>query len=285
MSVNYLEPGSIYEALALLAEYGSEAKVIAGGTAVMLMLQQKLIAPEILISLERLPDLDSIRKESKGLFLGPRTLIGSIERSAVINQGYRALATACHKVGNVRIRNQATIGGNLAEADYASDPPTALLALDASVKVSSLTGSRTLPLREFFLGFYTTALEGNELITGIFIPELPAHSQSTYIDFKSRSTEDRPCVGVAALATFDEDICIDLRVAVGAACDAPRRLLQVEAQARGVPLTDQLIGDIAEGYAEGIETLDDLRGSAWYRTEMIRIHVKRALQELRNDHR
>jgi carbon-monoxide dehydrogenase medium subunit len=104
----------------------------------------------------------------------------------------------------------------------------------------------------------------------------------TYLKFKSRSSEDRPCVGVAAVAAFDQNVCIGLRVAIGAACDVPSRLAEVEALALGQPLSDELIDEIAEGYATTIETLNDLRGSTWYRTQMVRVHVRRALLEVRN---
>jgi carbon-monoxide dehydrogenase medium subunit len=105
----------------------------------------------------------------------------------------------------------------------------------------------------------------------------------TYLKYKSRSSEDRPCVGVAAVASFENDLCTDLRLAVGAACETPIRLAEFEAQAQGQPLTDDLIGDIAAGYAANIETLEDLRGSSWYRRQMARVHIRRALQGVRHD--
>ncbi|MEJ2554960.1 MAG: FAD binding domain-containing protein [Anaerolineae bacterium] len=188
-------------------------------------------------------------------------------------------------MGNVRIRNQATLGGNLAEADYASDPPALLLALDDSVMATGPRVSRTIPLSDFFLGFYTTALQWDELITDILVPVLPPSTRMNYVKFKSRSSEDRPCLGVAVVAEFEGEICTDLRVAVGAACEVPRRLPEVEALARSQRLTDEVIAEVAEGYAANIETLEDLRGSAWYRTQMIRVHVRRALEEVRDGRR
>lgn len=278
MRPQLIQPQSLPEALDVLEQYGYDAKIVAGGTAVVLMLQQKLIAPEVLVSLGRVPDLDHIRPAEDGLHIGSLALLRDVEQSPLVRDRCPALAEACGAVGNVRIRNQATLGGNLAEADYASDPPAMLLALDASVTLTSTAGSRTVPLSDFFLGFYATALEPNEVVTDIFVPALPAEARMTYLKFKSRSSEDRPCVGVAAVATSDGAACTELRVAVGAACDAPQRLSEFEALAQGERLTDELISEIAEGYASNIETLDDLRGSAWYRTQMIRVHVRRALE-------
>jgi carbon-monoxide dehydrogenase medium subunit len=283
MGARLIQPESLPGVWGALGQYGDEAKIIAGGTAVVLMLQQKLIAPEVLISLGRVPNLDYIRLAEDGLHLGPLALLRDMERSPLVRERYPGLADACGVVGNVRIRNQATVGGNLAEADYASDPPAMLLALDASVTATGPSGPRTIPLSDFFLGFYTTALRPDELITGIFVPALPPDSRTTYLKFQSRSSEDRPCVGVAAVAAFDDGTCTDLRVAVGAACETPRRLPEIEALAHGQALTDELVTEIAEQYAANIETLEDLRGSAWYRTQMIRVHVRRALEEMRGD--
>ena len=285
MSVPFIEPRTIDEALAALSQYGDEAKIIAGGTALVLMLQHKLIAPQVLISLGRVPGLNTIRTDAGGLHIGSLTLLRDVERSALVRDQVPALAHACGVVGNVRVRNQATLGGNLAEADYASDPPTVLLALNAVVVASSPSGTRTIPLSEFFFGFYATALQSDEVITAIYVPNLASESRMTYLKFKSRSSEDRPCVGVAAVATFENGLCSDLRIAVGAACETPHRPPEVEHLARGQVLSDELIAEIAEGYATNIETLDDLRGSAWYRTQMIRVHVARALQEVRHGDR
>jgi aerobic carbon-monoxide dehydrogenase medium subunit len=282
MSLQFLQPESLAEALELLGHDPENSKIIAGGTAVVLMLQHKLIAPERLISLGRIPGLTAIHKADDGLHCGSLALLREVAATPIVRQDYPALAQAGEVVGNVRIRNQATLGGNLAEADYASDPPAVLLALDASVVAASATGSRTLPLSEFFLGFYSTALEPAEIITEVIVPSLPAACRMTYLKYKSRSSEDRPCAGVAAMAAFDEGVCVDLRIAIGAACEVPRRLPDIEALGIEQTLPDELIDEIAEGYAREIETLDDLRGSAWYRTQMIRVHVRRALKEIRD---
>jgi len=280
VSLQFLQPQTLPETLDLLGNDPDGSKIIAGGTAVVLMLQHKLIAPNRLISLGRLAGLDTIHLAEDGLHIGSLTLLRQVADSPIVREHYPALAQASALVGNVRIRNQATLGGNLAEADYASDPPAVLLALDASVVATNVAGSRTIPLSDFFLGFYTTALEPDELITEIIVPPLPPNCRMTYLKYKSRSSEDRPCTGVAAVAALAEGRCTNLRVAVGAACETPRRLPEIENLGVGHSLTDELMADIAEGYAAGIETLEDLRGSAWYRTEMVRVHVRRALKEL-----
>ena len=287
MSMNgkYIQAESLDEVLDALENYGDEAKVVAGGTAMTLMLEHDLIAPEILLSIGQVPGLNDLKPREKGIELGPMVSLRELERSVHVKSNFPALSTACGSVGNVRVRNQATLGGNLGEADYASDPPTVLMVLDAEVTAKSKKGARLIPISEFFHGFFTTDLQPEEIITQISLPALPKDSRTVYLKYKSRSSEDRPCVGVAVLGVLEEGICRDLRVAVGAACEIPTRLQSVETMAKGQTLTDALIEEIADRYAKEIEPLEDLRGSAWYRRQMIRVHVRRALVEVRNGRR
>jgi len=283
--MRFLEPETLNEALDALMADPDGTKVIAGGTALVLMMRNGLIAPPTLLSLGRVPDLDVIRQEGDTLIIGAMTPLREVANSPLARQHFPALADACGMVGNARVRNQATLGGNLAEADYASDPPAVLLALGACVNVVDSVGGRSVDIADLITGFYATTLDPRELITTITIPIPPPNTRMAYLKYKSRSSEDRPCVGVAAVATFDGEACADLRVAVGAACEIPRRLHSVEQMAKGQPLTDSLIAEIAEGYAAGIDTLEDMRGSTWYRQQMIRAHARRALEEVRDGRR
>jgi carbon-monoxide dehydrogenase medium subunit len=280
--IKFLEPPTFSEASALLAEHGDDAKVIAGGVSVTLMLQQKLIAPSVLVSLGRISDGDFVRLESDGLHIGALANIHDLERSQIVRGFCPALAKAFSVVGNVRVRNQATLGGNLSGADYAADPPSMLMALGARVQAVGPDGKREIPLSEFFLGFYTTALEPTEILTEIIIPK-PA--RAAYFKYTSISAEGRPCVAVGVAADFDSGLCKDLRIAVGAAVETPQQIESAEAMAHGSVLTDELVAAIANEYSLRLEPLTDVRGSAWYRKEMIRVFVKRALDEVRNGDR
>jgi carbon-monoxide dehydrogenase medium subunit len=282
LSIKFLEPTTFLEASALLTEYGDEAKVIAGGVSVTLMLQQKLIAPSVLVSLGKISGGDFVRLESDGLHIGALAKLHDLERSQIVREFCPALAHTFSVVGNVRVRNQATLGGNLSAADYAADPPSMLTALDARVQVQGPEEKREIPLREFFLGFYTTALEPAEILTEIIIPQ-PV--RAAYFKYTSISAEGRPCVAVGVAADFDSGLCKDLRIAVGAAVETPQRIADAEAMARGQTLTDELVAAIAEEYSLTLDPLTDVRGSAWYRREMIRVFVKRALEEVRNGNR
>jgi aerobic carbon-monoxide dehydrogenase medium subunit len=291
-TIKFLEPTDFSEAVSLLNQHADNAKIIAGGTSVVLMLQQKLIAPSVLISLGRVSNYDFIRHEEDGLHIGALTKLRDIECSEVVKKFCPALAHTFSVIGNVRVRNQATIGGNLSAADYAADPPAMLIALDARVQVhgGALSVSkrpeekREIPLGEFFLGFYTTALESNEILAEVIIPALPSSARAAYHKYTSISAEGRPCVAVGAVADFDPDEkCMDLRIAVGAAVETPQRVIGAETMAHGQVLTDELVAAIADEYARTLDPLTDVRGSAWYRKEMIRVFVKRALQEVRDD--
>lgn len=278
----YLEPATITEAAALLAKYGSLAKVLAGGTAVILLMRQKLIQPAALISLDRVGGMRDITIDAQGtLHIGAMTSLKQVAADGQIRQGWPLLAEACAVVGNVRLRNQATLGGNMAEADYASDPPAALIALDASVRVLGTRGERQIDLGGFFLGFYTTALAEDEVLTEILVPPLPSKMSSLYIKYKSRSAIDRPCVGVAAMLAVEDGVCTLARIAVGAACEVPQRFQDLERELIGQRLTPAVAASFAESYATALESpLDDLRGSSSYRREMTRVHIKRALYSL-----
>ena len=275
-----LEPRSVDEAVSLLAQHADEAKIIAGGTAVVLMLQNRLISPGYLISLGRIGGLDHIRYEpGAGLRIGSLATIRQAETSPPVREHLPVLAETFGEVANVRVRNAATVGGNLAEADYASDPPAVLVGLRARVKVASQRGVREIPLTEFFKDFYETALAEDEILTEVAVPELSPSWRSAYLKYVSRSSEDRPCVGAAAFVDLDEDgLCRELRVVVSAVAETPREVADAEALARGERLTDELIGEVAEQYAEAIDPLSDLRGSAWYREQMIRVFVRRAIR-------
>ena len=281
-SFEYLEPATLVETMVLLKKHGEAAKLLAGGTAVVLLIRQKLIHPTVLVSLDRLDEMRTISVDGDGsLHIGAITTLAQVSSEKYLYPGWSLLAQACASVGNMRLRNQATLGGNLAEADYASDPPAVLLALGAKIRAVSWRGERQVALADFMLGFYTTALYEDEILTEIIIPPLPSTARSIYLKYKSRSALDRPCVGVAAILAKDGDICSMVRVAIGAACEIPQRFPKIEQQLIGQRIIPAVLEDFAAAYSASlVSPLDDMRGSAWYRREMTRVHVRRALLSL-----
>ena len=270
------EPSSLEEALALRAEHGDEATVVAGGSFLGIVINQKLLAPTRLVALRRVPDLDYIEAGDGLLRLGAMATHRSVEQHGVVQAGWPALAFTFSVVASPRVRNQATVGGVVADADYASDPPSMLAALRGRVVARSVRGEREIPMDEFILGHYATALEEDELVTELRVPQ--SLGPSVYRKFRSRSSEDRPCVSVAAARDNG-----DLKVVVGAVADRPQYFPELCALARGGAITNELAAEIGRRYAEEIEPLSDSRGSERYRKRVIAVEVRRALEDIRDD--
>lgn len=280
-NIKLLQPTSIQEAVSMLSEHRDDAKIIAGGTAMVIMLRNRLIAPSALLSLGRLQNLRYIRHEPGiGLRIGALTAIREAEVSPLVREKNPTLAQTFGEVANVRVRNTATVGGNLSEADYASDPPCVLVAMRARVKANSVRGEREIPLTELFRGFYETSLAPDEVLTELIIPDPSPTTRSAYIRYTTRSSEDRPCVGLAAVVDMEPDgICKDMRVVAGAVASTPQEVASAEVLARGQRLTDKLIEEIADAYSSEIDPISDMRGSDWYRKQVIRVFVRRTIQK------
>jgi carbon-monoxide dehydrogenase medium subunit len=279
-NIELLQPASLNEAIAYLGMHAGETKILSGGTALVIMLKNRLISPVSLLSVGYLKELRGIRHErGVGLRIGALATIREVEISTLVREKNPALAQTFGKVGNVRVRNAATVGGNLSEADYASDPPCVLVALRARVKAKSVRGEREIPVTQLFKGFYETALAPDEIMTELIVPDPAPGSRSAYLKYISRSSEDRPCVGMAVVVENEPDgSCKDLRLVAGAVSEIPQEIESAEAMARGQRLSDSLIEEIAGAYAAGIEPLSDLRGSSWYRKQIIRVMARRAIQ-------
>ncbi|MEM7797926.1 MAG: xanthine dehydrogenase family protein subunit M [Chloroflexota bacterium] len=280
--LEWLEPTSIAEALDFSAQHGEEGKLLAGGTWLALVLKQGLLVPSALISLHQIAGLNHIRYEPGiGLRIGAMVSLTAAEKSAVIREHFPELAYTCGVVANVRIRNQATVGGCLCDADYASDPPSMFAALDARVVLQGNNSQREVAVSEFITGHYETVIEPGEILIEVIVPERADTVRGVYLKYRTRSHEDRPCVGVAAIADIDPaGVCRQLSIAIGAVADTPQLVNNASAEAVGQQLTPRLIDRVAKGYADSIEPLSDIRGSSWYRQQMIHVHVKRALSQL-----
>jgi carbon-monoxide dehydrogenase medium subunit len=271
-----VEPTTLEEACSVIVDNG-DAKVIAGGTALLTLIKHGLFVPKILVNLKKINAASEISFDPQtGLRIGALAAIYDIEASPLVRQHYPALAEACHVVANIRIRNMATLGGNVAHGDYQSDPPTVLVALDAAVELLSRTGRRQIKLTDFLKGSYETALEPGELISALIVP--PAgHLRGTYTKFTTGSSEERPCVGIAALASMDKGVCVELRLVIGAVSPKPTRFKSGESMARGEKLTAGLIERIASDAGQSVDPIDDLRGTAAYKRHVVHVLVRRAL--------
>lgn len=278
-----LEPESLADAVDMLGRLDGEARLVAGGTALVAMMRLGLVKPDRLVSLHRVPGLSRIGVEDGALVLGAMATLADIERAHVIRDGWPLLAEAVHRVATPAIRTSGTIGGNLAYAEAASDPAPAVLCLNAEVRVARPGGERVVPIARFFRGFYEAALEPGEVVTAVRVPPPPAGARGGYVKFTSRSAEDKPLVGVAALVVLDASgRCAEARVALGGAAPTPIRAAEAERALRGEALTDAVARAAAEAAAREADPLSDLMGSADYRREMVRVWVRRLLMTLRD---
>jgi len=271
--VEWLAPRSLEEAQALRAERGSEATVVAGGTFLGILLNQGLLEPSALLSLRDVDGLAAIDAAGAELRLGAMVTHRAVERHPEVRRRWPVLAHAFGLVASPRVRNQATVGGVLADADYASDPPAVLTALDARAVLRSPRGEREVRMDELILGFYETCIADDELLTQVRVPAVAG--AAVYRKFRSRSTEDRPCVAVAAAHAGGA-----LRVVVGAVAEVPQHYPDVCALADGRPLDRALAEEVGRRYAERIQPLDDARGTAAYRRRVTAVEVRRAVEQL-----
>lgn len=281
---DYHRASSLDEVTDLLARYGDEAHLMAGGTSMVLMMKQGLIQPGHVIGLRDVSELQGIRPtEQGGLEIGATTTHRQAEKSRELRAYCPALAEAFHHVATVRIRNQATLGGNLAHADPAQDPPPMLLALDAVVRIRSASGERSLALSDFFKDYFETALDEGEVLTSVVLPPLEKGTRSAYLKFLPRTADDYATVSVAvSLRVGEDDRCEDVRIGLGSLGSTPLRARGLEAALQGQRLTADRIRELAPFVMEEVDPVDDVRGSAAYKRDMARVWVERALLRLVN---
>ncbi|HET6318750.1 MAG TPA: xanthine dehydrogenase family protein subunit M [Chloroflexota bacterium] len=282
----FVKPFELHQAenlehtLSLLQQY-DDAHLMAGGTSLMLLMNLGLVEPSNMILLRRVHELRGIqRTDDGGLEIRALTTHRQAELSQDVQSYCPALSETFRHVATVRIRNQATVGGNLAHADPAQDPPPMLIALGAQVVLRSAAGERVLPLEDFFLGYLTTVLQPGEVLTSVKLPPLPAGTRATYEKFLPRTRDDYATVSVGAALRLQDGRCTDVRIALGGAAGVPLRLTQVEEALRGQQLSEQRIAQAAAQVPDLVDPPDDARGSADYKRRMARVWTERALRRL-----
>jgi carbon-monoxide dehydrogenase medium subunit len=203
-----------------------------------------------------------------------------VSHSIAVQQGSPLLANACGRVASPTIRSMGTLGGNLCYGESASDPSPALLALRATVRLHGPSGERTVPITEFFTGFYETALREAEVLTGIDVPAMPAAARWQYLKWTPRAQEDKALVGLAAVLVIDRRRCRVARLGVGGVAAFPVALTTAEHALEGHELDDATIARAADAAAAEVDPVDDLQGTAEYRRDMLRVWVRRVVTGL-----
>jgi CO/xanthine dehydrogenase FAD-binding subunit len=276
--VTFHRPQTLEDALALLADNPEESKLLAGGTAFTILWRSGLIQAEHIICCGGVTGLDYIRAESGATVLGALATFRAVEVSKAVMEQCPVLCFTLRHVANLRVRNVATWGGNLAEADSSSDLPALLVALDAEVVVRSAAGQRVSTVQDLMVDFFATTLEPDEMIVEVRIPALPSWMAGSYVKFVSRSGDDRTCMGVAAFTGFGDDgSCRELRLAAIGAGVVPLRLPEVEALVAGQILDAGAIADVAAAYVAAADPMSDLRGSARYRRHVLPALITEAI--------
>jgi carbon-monoxide dehydrogenase medium subunit len=274
----FLEPSSPEEASRMLADAGENGRLFAGGTALMLAMRQRMLTPSHVIYLGGLRGYDTIDfDERRGLRIGTLVRHADIARSSVVRNRYPMLAEMASNVANPQVRNQGTLGGNLCYGDPATDPPGCLIALGARLRVVGSGGERNIDLAEFFTDYYQTALAPDEVLTHIEVPPLPAGASGAYIRYLRTAAEHRPLVSVAFSARRQGAVFRDPRIIIGAATAVPTPVSGAAAYLEGKTIDDKTLDAVAELAASEAQTMSDFRSTAEYRTEMIRVVVRRAI--------
>ena len=281
IAFDYRTPGSLEEAYSDLKELGSDGKIIAGGTALVIMMKQQLLQPSCVISLRNVAGLSDVSENNGGVHIGGLVSHAALDASAVVQGKLPMLGATYHHVATQRVRTMATVGGGLAHADPNQDPPPSFIALGASFELSSAGGTRTVAAEDFFSDYYETVLEPEEIVTGVSVPLMAANSGGAYLKFLPRSADDYATVSAAAVVTLDaaKTTIQDVRIAMGSVNTTPVRATASEAVIKGQPVKAEGLREAGEKAKEHTDPVSDFRGSGSYKTQMAAVFVRRALEQ------
>lgn len=278
--MDYFEPKTIKDALALLDKYGAKAEVIAGGTDVMVDIKYKK-EPGCLVNIKRIPKLDTIQENGTGLTIGPLTTIHQLEESTLVKDRLPLLWQAAHQFASLQIRNTATIGGNICRASPSGETLAPLLVLDGQAKTTSSKGKKDVPFASFFKGPGKTSLGSKGLLTGISVPYPARESHAIYLKHAVRGPMDIAMVGVAVLVTPDsgKNKLDDVRIGLGAVAPTPIRAAKTEALLKGKSLIQKLVKEAGTMAGSESSPITDQRSSGEYRRWIVEALTRRGLEQ------
>ncbi|GAB7387442.1 xanthine dehydrogenase family protein subunit M [Bacillaceae bacterium] len=276
----YEAPASIDEAIRLMTEYGYDGKVLAGGQSLLPMMKLRIAAPAVLIDINGLDDLKGWHEVDGKLRIGALTRHGELEHARELCDRFPLLSRTARWIADPLIRNRGTIGGSLVHADPASDWGTAMIALGAEVEVRGPGGSRLIPIDEFFVDTFTTALDENELVVALHLTNPTGPVAARYMKLE-RKAGDFAIAGLAVQIVIGKDGCVShAGIGICACGPIPLRAAKAEAALIGKPLTEETITAASRLVPEDADPADDLRGSAVYKRDLLRVFAARALREI-----
>ncbi len=268
---------TVDEAIALLKEYGDEAKVLAGGHSLLPTMKLRLSQPSHLIDIGRISGLSYIREEGDAIAVGALTTYASMARSELLRHHFAALADAASVIGDQQVRNRGTLGGSAAHSDPAGDMPAIILALKAHIVVQSANGTRTIQADEFFIDTFTTALEPDEILTELRFKVLPAHTGTAYMKLENKASHYAVTGCAAVISLYDDGTCAAASVTITGASTKTVRANAVESALVGKKLDETSIAEAAQHATDGLELVEDIHGSKAYRGQMTVVLAKRAI--------
>lgn len=272
---NYESPQTLDEAISLLQKHGEEAKILSGGHSLIPMMKLRFASPEYLIDINGIPGLSYIKEEGGIVKIGGLTREVEIEHSDLLKKYFPIFSDVTKQIADPQVRNRGTIGGNLAHGDAANDHPAVMLALNATVVATGSDGVRSIPIDEFFFGFYQTALQHGEILTEIQIPIPPSGTSSAYHKLE-RKVGDYATAGCAMQITVDNNgICTAAGIGLTNVNITPLRAVRSEQALIGKPITDASIAEAAKFASEDCNPSSDLRGSDEYKRHCVAVLVKR----------
>src|SRR5438093_7617252 len=275
----YHAPKSLSEAVRLVAQFGADGKVLAGGHSLIPLMKLRLASPKHLVDIGGISDLSYIREDGDEIQIGATTTHFRIESSDLLKTKCPLLPETAGEIGDAQVRNKGTMGGSLAHSDPAGDWPAAILALDAEIQAVSARGERWIPAREFFVDLLATALKGDEILTAIRLPALPPRAGDAYLKLHHPAS-GFAVVGVAARLVLGENGSIE-RAALGITGIGPKsyRAAAVESALAGKSPTTKRLEEASAHAADGVEANSDLYASAEYRSHLARIYTRRAIEK------
>lgn len=274
--MRYARPTELEEALDMLAEYGDQAKVLAGGQSLLILLREHFVEPELLVGLAGVESLRRLQVDGEAL-IGAMVTHATVALDPRIAERWPVLAAAEAAVSTVQIRNRGTLCGNVAHAFPTADPPAALIACDARVQLASKQGKREIKAEDFFVGVLETVARPDELVTAISLPPPPDGARGAYIKYAIRPL-DFAIVGVAVrVAVGAGGLVSDVRIGLNGAANRPIRAVEAESVLLGKQPTPELLVEAGAVAAENADPLDEVDGSAAYRRRCVAVYTRRAL--------
>ncbi len=278
---DYLEAKTIKEACSLLYRYKENAKLMAGGTDLLIAMRRKKIRPQYVINVKTISNADYIYHDVEGLKIGALTTLSDIESSSLVLDMFPVIAYSAHQVGTPQVRNVATIGGNLCNAAPSADMTPSLIGLGAKAKLIGIRGERVIDLEKFFAGPGESILRTGEMLVEIQVPDPSPFTGGAYLKLPARTAIDIAVVSVAAIVTLDSKGAniVDAKIVLGAVAPTALRVRKVENIIKGKPIENRLIERAAQVAAQEAKPISDVRGSVSYRREMVKVLTNRAIRQ------